>query len=152
MIKTIITNKKALFDYEALEKLSAGIALKGYEVKSVKRGMVDLTGSYVSIDQHNSVWIFNMKIAPYPQANLGVAYDRARPRALLLTRKEISSLVGKMREKRLTIIPLSVYTQSGLIKIEIGVCRGKKKYDKKEIIKKRDEERLLRREMKYDKS
>ncbi len=150
MIMLIAENKRAYFDYEILETFEAGIVLSGPEVKAVKGGIVNLTGSYVNIDKAGIVWLTNMHIGPYPPA-AGVQqnYNPTQPRKLLLRKKEIASLLGKSRIKGLTAIPLKVYTKGGLIKIEIGLCRGKKKWDKRETIKKREVERKIRQELKY---
>jgi len=141
----IAENKSAYFDYEILETIEAGIVLTGPEVKAIKKGTVNLTGSYVNIDKNGIVWLTNMHIAPYPPAS-GVQknYNPTRARKLLLKKTEIASLIGKSKVKGLTIIPLKVYTKGGILKVEIGLSRGKKKWDKREIIKKREEERRTR--------
>jgi len=143
----LATNKKANFDYEILEKQEAGIELKGHEVKSVKQGSINLKGAFVSFYQ-NQAWLNNAHISKYKQAGNLKDYDPTRRRKLLLHRKQIKYLLGKSQEKGLTIIPLSVYTKDRLIKLEIGIGKGKKKYDKRETIKKRDIEREIARKIK----
>lgn len=143
---TLTTNKKVLFNYQVLEKFGAGIVLSGAEVKSVKAGQINLTGSYITT-KDNEVWLVNAHISPYKMASTQRDYNPMHDRKLLLTKKEISSLIGKLSSKGLTILPLSVYTKGSLIKISIGVCRGKKQHDKREIIKKRESDRRLQRLM-----
>lgn len=151
-MKVITTNKRAYFDYQVLENYFAGIVLQGPEVKSVKAGKIDLSGGYVSFDKNQSLWLINTKIAPYPPAS-GVQenYNPGQSRLLLLKKKEVNNLLSASQTKGLTIIPLKVYNISGLIKIEIGVVRGKKMFDKKEIIKEREDKRKIEREIKYNK-
>lgn len=142
----LIKNKKAFFDYEISERLEAGIELFGHEVKSLKAGNGSLDGAYV-IARGNEIFLVNMHIPPYQPKNTPADYDPYQPRKLLLHKKEIGRLVGVEKQKRLTIVPLSVYNKSGKIKIEIGVASGRKKHDKREIIKKRDTERELGRRL-----
>lgn len=130
-------NKKALFDYEILEKIEAGLVLTGQETKSVKMGQINLKGSYVTFHKGKAL-ILNMHINKYKPAGPLPDYDPTRSRELLLHKKQMAYLQGKSMEKGLTIIPLRVYTNGRLIKIEIGVGRGRKTYDKREVIKKRD--------------
>jgi len=139
---TLAINRKAHHEYEITERFEAGIKLTGPEVKSVKLGRMDLSGSYAHITAHGQVLLTNAAIAPYPPAvHDQKNYIQHRDRELLLHRKEIASLIGKSRTHGYTLIPLSVYSKSGLIKIELGLGRGKKKYDKREAIKKREFER-----------
>ena len=136
-------NKRASFDYEVLEKLDAGVVLTGPEVKSIKRGQIDLSGSYINIDQNQIPWLTNAKISPYPPARSAQqSYDPTRPRKILLKKKEILKIIAQ-RTGGLTIVPLRVYNKGGLIKIEIAMSRGKKKFDKRESIKKRDVNRKI---------
>lgn len=145
----ITINKKALHNYKILEKFEAGIVLSGPEVKSVKNGQIDLKDGYVTIDSNKTPWLINVHISPYPFATqVQQNYNPARARKILLKNKEIKYLIGKTKLKGLTIIPLKVYTKGGLIKIEIGLAKGKKKYDKREEIKKREIERKIRQKLK----
>jgi len=146
---TLIQNKKAHFNYEILEKYEVGIELLGFEVKSLKKGQGNLEGSHITI-RGNEAFIINMQIPPYQPANTPKDYDPLRNRRLLLTKKEIASLLGEEKQKGLTIIPLSVYNKGRKLKLEIAVVRGKKKYDKRETIKKRDTDREIRRTLKNE--
>lgn len=140
----IAENKKAFFDYEILEKCEAGLALTGQEVKSAKMGQVALKGSYVTF--HNGkAFVLNMHIAKYKPAGPLPDYDPTHTRELLLHKKEIAYLQGKSMEKGLTIVPLRVYTKQRLLKIEVAVAKGKKTFDKRETIKKRELKRELDR-------
>jgi SsrA-binding protein len=146
----LATNNRAYFDYEVLETLEVGIVLEGPEVKSIKRGQVNLTGGYVTIDNHGIPWLTNISVSPYPPASqVQQNYDPSRSRKLLLKQKEINALIGKSRTRGLTIVPLKVYTKGGIIKVEIGLCRGKKKWDKRETIKKREIDRKIQQALKY---
>src|SRR3989338_3454387 len=130
-------NKKALFDYEILEKLEAGLKLSGQETKSAKMGQINLKGAYVTF--HNGkAYVLNMHINKYKPAGPLPDYDPTHTRPLLLRKKEIAYLQGKAMEKGLTNVPLRVYTKDRLIKVEIGIGRGRKTYDKRDVIKKRD--------------
>lgn len=137
-------NKRAYFDYNILETLEAGIELLGLEVKSVRRGSASLRASFATL-KDNQFWLINAVIPPYQPLNTPATYDPSRSRRLLLHKKEIAHLIGKMREGGLTIIPLKMYNKNSRIKVEIGVAKGKKKYDKRETIKKRETQREIRR-------
>ena len=141
-MKVLISNRKAYFDYTFTDEIVAGISLTGAEVKSLKNASASLKGSYVSI-QDEEAFLVHTHITPYAYAG-NKSYDPERKRKLLLTKKEINSLIGK--EKGVVIIPLEIVeTGKGLIKLKIGIGYGKKKYDKRESIKKRDVERRIRR-------
>lgn len=136
-------NKKAYFDYSHVELFDAGIVLTGAEVKSVKGGLVNMEGSYVRI-RDGEAWIIGMKIAPYPKAGAAVAAVPAdRTRKLLLTKKELAHLAGAGSASGLTVVPLFVYSSKRFVKIKIALARGKRKFDKRETIKKRDIRRRL---------
>ena len=148
MVRQIVSNKKAYYNYEILETYEAGIVLSGPEVKSTKSGKINIENGYVTLDKDQIPWLINVNIAPYPPAkSIQENYNPNQPRKLLLKKKEISALIGKVRTKGLTIIPLKVYNKHGFIKIEIGVAKGKKKIDKREEIKKREIKRKIREEM-----
>ena len=137
-------NKKALFDYEILEKYEAGVVLTGQETKSAKMGQINLKGSYVTF--HNGkAFVLNMHINKYKPAGPMPDFDPTHSRQLLLHKKEIAYLQGKSLERGLTIVPLRVYTKQRLLKIEVAIARGKKTYDKRESIKKKDLKRELDR-------
>jgi len=144
---SFIVNKKIRLDYEILEKLEAGIELYGFEVKAVKNKEGSLAGSYVIV-RGGEVYLTNMNIPPYQPKNTPENYDPVRPRKLLLTKKEIRSLASSEAKAGLTIVPISVYNKGRKIKVEVAVVRGKKKYDKREALKKRDSDREIRRSLK----
>ncbi len=143
--KVVSTNKKARFEYFLLEKFEAGISLKGSEIKSVRNGQISLAESYVKIETHDA-WLINAHIAPYEQANR-MNHDPKRPRRLLLHKREIRSLWDAVRLKGVTIIPVQVYLKDGLAKVEIAVAKGKKLYDKRSEIARRDVAREIEREV-----
>ena len=142
-----INNKRAYFDYEFLESFEAGMVLMGQEVKSIKSGKMSLAGSYVVL-KGGEVYLMNANIAPYQPQNAPQDYVPTRSRKLLLKKKEIKYLFGKSQEKGLTLIPLRVYSNKGKLKLEFAVSRGRKKADKKELIKKREAEKEMRRALK----
>ena len=137
-------NKKAYFDYEILEKFEAGLVLQGQEVKSIKTGHINLAGSYVII-RANQPELIGAKIPAYQPKNAPTDYNPQRPRKLLLNKKEISYLAGKVNERGFSLIPLKIYDKNGRLKLEFALAKGKKKFNKKEKVKKRDIEREIRR-------
>src|ERR1700722_631005 len=141
-----ITNRKATFDYQLQEHFEAGVNLVGAEVKAVREGHVDLSGSFARI-MGNEAFLVNAKIFPYQHAR-PETYNTTRTRKLLLHKKEIISLKGKMDGANLTIVPVSMYTKHGLIKLEFAIAKSKKKFDKKEAIKRQDIDRDTEREIK----
>ena len=143
----LLENKKAHFDYEILEKLEAGLELLGREVKSLRNKQGSLAGSRALV-RGREAFLVGMTITPYQTKNVHGKNPEQRTVKLLLTKKEINYLAGKAEEKGLTLIPLNIHTSGKKIKAEIGLARGKKKFEKKEKIKKRDVEREMRREMK----
>jgi len=150
----IAQNKKAFHDYKILEKWQAGLKLTGSEVKSVKMGRIDLKGSFVSIKynahtKHPEAWLEGVHIAKYLKSGYSQKdYDPSRNRKLLLSRKELNSITGNLKQKGLTIVPILVYTSQRLVKVEIALAQGKKKFDKREALKKRDFERTKLRLLK----
>lgn len=147
-MKVFAENKKAYFNYDIIEKFEAGIALTGQEVKSIKTGHISINGAYVVIDKNGEAFLIGSTIPPYQPKNVPVNYRPDRSRKLLLKKKEINYLIGKSKQKGLTLIPLKVYTKNGKIKLEFGVGKGKKKFNKKELIKKRQIDREIQRELK----
>lgn len=136
------TNKLAYYDYQILDTLEAGLALSGPEVKSVKGGGINLKGSYINVKSDREAFLVKAHIRAYrPAATVQREYDPGQDRRLLLNRKELKTLFGKSRESGMTIVPLKIYLKHGLIKLEVGIARGKKKHDKREAIKKRDFDR-----------
>lgn len=144
---TYSINKKAKFDYEILEKFEAGLVLNGIEVKSIRTGGASLKGAFVTFHGENA-YLTNMHVPKYKYAGNSLEYEPERSRSLLLKRKEIRYLRGKAQELGLTIVPISLYTKGRHIKVEIAVCRGKKKHDKRETVKKREVRRELSRKIK----
>jgi len=143
-IKVVATNRKAKFEYFLLETFEAGISLQGSEIKSIRAGKVSLSEAYVQIDGKEA-WLTDAHIAPYEQANR-FNHDPVRPRRLLLHKKEIRRLWDSIRQKGMTVIPTKVYLKDGRAKVEIALARGKKAYDKRETIAKRDRQRSMERE------
>lgn len=135
------SNREAFHNYEILEKLEAGIQLTGPEVKSVKGGNISLKGSYAVVHD-NELRLINMHIGLYKPAAL-LHQEPDRSRRLLVHRSDIDRFIGKIRSSGLTLVPLSVYSKNGLIKVELGLGRGKKAYDKRQSIKKRDIKRQI---------
>lgn len=146
-MSTFSENRKAYFDYEILEKFEAGLVLSGAEVKSIKNGRINLAGSYVNFHD-GELYLLNASVAPYQPKNQPLDYDPERSRKLLLKKQEIGYLAGKIKQRGLTLVPLKVYNKGRRIKIEIGLVRGKKQYDKRAVISKREAERKIERELK----
>jgi SsrA-binding protein len=142
-IKVIANNRQAYHDYHIEESLEAGVALLGTEVKSIREGRVNLRDSYVRISD-GEAWLWNAHIAPYTHGNRE-NHEPTRARKLLLHRKEIGYLAGKVSAKGLTIVPLKLYLKHGRIKLEIGLARGKRQYDKREAIAEREARREIER-------
>ena len=137
-------NPKAGFDYQILETFEAGLELAGHEVKSIKNGRVSIKGAYVKI-LNSEAWLMGAIVSPYQAGNVPADYDQQRSRRLLLKKSELQYLQTKSQEQGLTLVPLKIYSKNNLIKLEIGLARGKKKYDKRESIKKREFERKEKR-------
>jgi len=147
-MKTDIVNRRAYFDYEILETYEAGVELYGFEVKAIKTRRLNLAGSFAVV-KNNEVWLLNATIPPYQAKNTPPDYNPSRSRRLLLHKYEIKELVGKSAQKGLTIVPLKAYTKLGRVKISVGLAKHKKGADKREVIKKRETEREINREIKY---
>ncbi|MFH1759006.1 MAG: SsrA-binding protein SmpB [Patescibacteria group bacterium] len=146
-MKIYAENRRARFDYTISDKFEAGIELKGHEVKAIKTGHVSLLGSFVIV-KNNQAQLLNADIPPYQPANTPKGYDSKRTRRLLLSAKEIKTLLGKTQEKGLTLVPIKMYNKGDLIKLEIGLGKSKKKADKRLVIKKRDVEREIAQKLK----
>ncbi len=146
LMKIFSENKKGGFDYEIIERYEAGMVLFGQEVKSIKTGHINLSGTFVTI-RNGEPFLVGVKVPPYQPNNAGADYNEERQRKLLLNKKEIDYLMGRSKERGFSLIPLKVYEKSGRIKLEFGLAKGKRKYDKKEKIKKRDVEREVNREL-----
>jgi SsrA-binding protein len=145
--KVVTVNRKARHEYTILQTYEAGIVLLGTEVKSIRQGKMNLVDSYAMVDK-GEVWLLNAHISEYDQGNIN-NHDPIRTRKLLLNKSEIRKLIGRTKEKGLTLIPLRVYFKSGKIKLELGLAQGKKVYDKREDIAKRDFQREQERKIKF---
>ena len=146
-MSVLAVNKRANFDYDISDKFEAGLALRGYEVKAVKTGHISLKEGFVTI-KGNELYLTNANIPLYKHAGKIANYDPTRPRKLLLHRKEIASLIGKSRTEGLTLVPIRVYTKRGLLKLEFGIGKGRKKHDKRDVMKKRESDRKIERALK----
>ena len=144
--KMIANNKKAYHDYFILDTYEAGISLAGTEVKSLRMGKCSIKEAFIRIE-NGEVWIYGMHISPYEKGNI-FNKDPLRVRKLLLHQSEINKMTGKMKEKGIALVPLKVYFKGSLVKVEIGLARGKKLYDKRHDIAKKDQEREASREFK----
>ena len=142
-MKVLAKNKRGYFDYEILERLEAGMVLIGQEVKSIKSGRINLAGSYVVL-RNEEVYLIGANVPAWQPKNAPLDYNPERSRKLLLKKAEIKYLTGKVKQKGLTLVPLRVYTKRGRIKLEFATAKGKKKVDKRELIKKREAERKIR--------
>ena len=145
--KLISKNRQAYFLYHILETYEAGISLLGTEVKSIRAGRVNLKDGYVLI-RNSEALLTNVHISPYKASGSYFNHDPLRDRKLLLHRKEINKLIGKTQEKGLTLVPIKMYFKGSLIKVEIGLGKGKKLHDKRETVKRRDDQREMSRAMK----
>jgi SsrA-binding protein len=144
-IKVLATNRKASFEYFLIERFEAGLALQGTEIKSIRAGQVSLAEAYVDIEEGRDAWLVEAHIAPYAQGNR-FNHDPKRKRRLLLHKKQIRELWNNVRQKGMTIVPVRIYLKEGRAKIEIALARGKKAYDKRATIAKRDQAREAERE------
>ena len=145
---TFAENRKAHFNYTILETFQAGLVLQGQEVKSVRLGRVSLAGSYVVV-HGEELFLRGATISPYQPGNTPPGYNQERDRKLLLRKQEIRYFLGKSKEEGLTLVPLRVYTDKRNIKLEFGLARGKKKEDKREVLKKREVKREIERALKH---
>jgi len=148
-VKVVATNRKARFEYYLLETYEAGLALQGSEIKSIRAGQISLAEAYVEISERLEAWLLDAHIAPYEQASR-FGHEPRRARKLLLHREQIRKLWNMVRQKGVTIVPTRVYLKNGRAKVEIAVAKGKKLYDKRQAIAKRDVERELKRSAKGD--
>ena len=142
-VKVIATNRKARHDYHIEDTFEAGLVLTGSEIKSIRAGQVNLRDSYATV-RDGEIWLINMHIAPYKQASFQ-NHEPRRERKLLLHHREINRLTGKLQEKGLTLVPLRLYLKSSWAKVELGLARGKKLYDKRQSLRERDDRRQIAR-------
>ncbi len=143
--KTVATNRKARHEYFILDTYEAGISLQGSEIKSIRAGQISLSEAYVQVE-NGQAWLVDAHVAPYEQASR-FNHDPRRPRRLLLHQSQIREMFDAVRQKGVTIIPLQVYLKNGRAKLEIGIAKGKKLYDKRAAIAERDARREIEREM-----
>ncbi|MDX9721951.1 MAG: SsrA-binding protein SmpB [Myxococcota bacterium] len=144
--KVLVRNRKAFFEYEILERYEAGISLLGSEVKSIRASRISLSESFARFDEKGELFLQNCHIAEYPWANRN-NHEPLRARKLLLTRRELGKLSQEVSQAGCTLVPLSVYLKQGKVKVELGVAKGKKLYDKRETVKKRTAQRELDRDL-----
>ena len=143
----LVENRKALFDYEILEKIEAGIELIGAEVKSIRAGKASIAGAYAKI-YGGELWLVGCSVSPYQKKNMPENYVEDRPRRLLVKKEEIKRFAGAVKEKGLTLAPLKLYNKNGRIKLELALCKSRKKFDKRGVIKKRESKREIERKLK----
>ncbi|MBN8594837.1 MAG: SsrA-binding protein SmpB [Anaerolineae bacterium] len=147
--RPVATNRKASFDYSLERTFQAGIVLQGSEIKSLRARNLSLGDGYVQ-ERNGELWLLGVHIAPYEKSDSFEQSDPVRPRKLLLHRKEINQILSRIKEKGYTLIPTKVYIERGRAKVEVALAKGKKQYDKRETIQKRDAERAIRRAIKED--
>ncbi|MGE3724891.1 MAG: SsrA-binding protein SmpB [Candidatus Sericytochromatia bacterium] len=146
--RVVSVNRKAYHDFEILETFEAGITLVGTEVKSIRAGQVNLRDNYAQIDK-GEVWVLNLHISPYSHGNV-MNHNPMRPRKLLMHKREISRLIGKTQEKGLTLVVTKMYWQRNWLKVEVGLARGKKLYDKRHALREKDVKRQIERAVRRD--
>ena len=148
MSETIVTNRKAFKDFDVMETIECGVELKGSEVKSIRDGRINLNDSFARLDK-GQFFLYNSHISPYAQASY-MNVEPTRVRKLLLHKKQITRLTGQLTQKGLTLVPLKVYFNArGFAKIELALCKGKKLYDKRQDLKKRETDLEMRRAIKF---
>jgi len=145
--KQVASNRKAFHDYEILERVEAGISLTGTEIKSIRANGASIREAYAR-PLNGEMWLYGTHIAPY-EAGSHMNHEPTRPRRLLLHRKEIRELARAMNERGLTLVPLNLYLKRGMAKVELGLVRGRKQYDKRQAIAKRDAERDMQRALRH---
>jgi SsrA-binding protein len=147
--RPVATNRKASFEYSLERTFQAGIVLQGSEIKSLRARNLSLGDGYVQ-ERNGELWLLGVHITPYEKSNSFEHYDPVRPRKLLLHRKEINQILSRIKEKGYTLIPTKAYIDRGRAKVEVALAKGKKQYDKRETIQKRDAERAIRRAIKEE--
>ena len=141
MIKNIAKNPTALHNYTVIDNIEAGLVLYGTEIKSIRNGKVNLKDSYATLNK-GEVFVYSMHISPYEQGNI-FNKDPMRPKKLLLNKKEIFKLTGMIQQKGYTLVPISIYFKNNRVKLELGICKGKKLFDKREDLKKKEAEKKI---------
>ena len=147
--KQVAANRKASHDYEILEKVEAGISLTGTEIKSIRAGGAHIREAYAR-PQHGTMWLYNAHIAPYAAGGTYLNHEPTRPRRLLMHRKQIIEWASEMAEKGLTVVPLTMYLKDGMAKVELGLVRGRKQYDKRQAIAKREADLDIARALRHN--
>ncbi len=145
-IKELVKNRKAFHDYHVEDSLEAGIELRGTEVKSCRGNQITLTDGYAAVE-NGELWLHNVHISPYNDASMRENHEPNRKRRLLVHRKEIGKLSQATQQKGLTLIPLSVYLKDSRVKVQLGICKGKRQYDKRESIKERESNKRMQQVM-----
>lgn len=145
--KQLAQNKKAYHDYTIIETIEAGLVLKGTEIKSIRQGKINLKDGFVKI-QNGEAYLWNVHISPYDQGNL-FNHDPLRSRKLLLHKKQLQKLIGELKVQCNTLVPLKVYLKDGYAKVLVGLARGKKQYDKREDLKRKEQKREVDRALKF---
>jgi len=145
--RLVAQNKKVRHDYTIIDTLEAGIVLQGTEIKSIRNARINLKDGYARI-RHGEAWLINVHISPYDQGNI-YNHDPVRTRKLLLHKKQISKLLGEMKTSGITLVPLKVYLKDGYAKVLLGLAKGKKQYDKREDLKRKDQAREMSKALKY---
>lgn len=148
-IKVVAQNRKAGHDYDLLTTYQAGLVLMGSEIKSIRESRINLRDGFVQ-EKNGELWLMNVHVSPYDKARLFGHADPMRPRKLLLHRREINQIISRIRERGFTVVPIMVYLEKGKAKIEIALARGKKQYEKRTDIARRDADREIRRALKGD--
>jgi len=143
------TNPKAHYDYEILDTIETGLVLTGFETKAIKAGKTSIKGAYVKI-MRGELWLIGATVSPYQPNNTPKDYDQQRSRKLLIKKSQLKHLIGKTEEKGVTLVPIKLYGKRGLIKLEVGIGRGKKKHDKREKIKEKEFKRNRARALKQN--
>jgi SsrA-binding protein len=144
-VRVITVNRHAFHDYEILERVEAGLVLKGTEIKSVREGMINIRDAYAA-SEGGELWLFNAHIAPYSKGGPH-NHPAKRPRKLLMHRRQMDQLVGRVSQKGFTLVPLRIYVKGGLAKVELGLARGRRQYEKRQVILRREVDREIHREM-----
>jgi SsrA-binding protein len=145
--KIVSDNRQARFQYEILESYETGIELKGTEVKSIRQGKVNLRDGFALV-RDDEIWLFNVHVSPHDTASQIYNHDPRRTRKLLMHRQEIRKLIGQVEQKGLTLVPLKMYLKNGKVKVNLALCRGKKLHDKREDLKRKQENREIQRAVK----
>ena len=146
LFRTVTVNRRARFEYDVMETVEAGLVLKGTEIKAIREGRINIQNAYAQVDG-GELWLLNCHIPPYSAGNVH-NHDPLRPRKLLLRREQMASLIGQASQKGYTLIPLRLYLKGHWAKVDIGLCRGRRLYDKRQVIVRREDEREMARALK----